>query len=60
MESNDSPQIPDRGESSDIPGLPPGAAERKSLGIPNDFHVLINPGRLTVTGGSKKAVGDSW
>ena len=25
MESNDSPEIPDRGESSDIPGLPPGA-----------------------------------
>ena len=25
MESNDSPEIPDRGETSDIPGLPSGA-----------------------------------
>ena len=24
MESNDSPEIPDRGETSDIPGLPSG------------------------------------
>ena len=24
MESNDSPEIPDRGETSDIPGLPLG------------------------------------
>ena len=24
MESNDSPEIPDRGEASDIPGLPSG------------------------------------
>ena len=26
MESNDSPEIPDRGETSDIPGLPSGAS----------------------------------
>ena len=26
MESNDSPEIPDRGETSDIPGLPLGEA----------------------------------
>ena len=26
MESNDSPEIPDRGETSDIPGFPSGAA----------------------------------
>ena len=26
MESNDSPEIPDRGETSDIPGLPSGTA----------------------------------
>ena len=26
VESNDSPEIPDRGETSDIPGLPSGAA----------------------------------
>ena len=25
MKSNDSPEIPDRGETSDIPGLPSGA-----------------------------------
>ena len=26
MESNDSPEIPDRGETSDVPGLPSGRA----------------------------------
>ena len=30
MESNDSPEIPDRGETSDIPGLPSGAWKYKS------------------------------
>ena len=25
MESNDNPEIPDKGETSDIPGLPSGA-----------------------------------
>ena len=29
MESNDSPEIPDRGETSDIPGLPLGAERRE-------------------------------
>ena len=28
MESNDSPEIPDRGETSDIPGLPSGAEDK--------------------------------
>ena len=28
MESNDSPEIPDRGKTSDIPGLPSGAKVR--------------------------------
>ena len=27
VESNDSPEIPDRGETSDIPGLPSGEEE---------------------------------
>ena len=30
VESNDSPEIPDRGETSDIPGLPSGADTRHS------------------------------
>ena len=30
MESNDSREIPDRGETSDIPGLPSGAGKKKS------------------------------
>ena len=34
MESNDSPEIPDRGEISDIPGLPSG-----DLGQNNPKHV---------------------
>ena len=29
VESNDSPEIPDRGETSDIPGLPSGAVRGK-------------------------------
>ena len=28
MESNDSPEIPDRGKRSDIPGLPSGKVEQ--------------------------------
>ena len=31
MESNDSPEIPDRGETSDIPGLPSGARKDNLL-----------------------------
>ena len=30
VESNDSPEIPDRGETSNIPGLPSGAKECES------------------------------
>ena len=30
MESNDSPEIPDRGETSDIPGLPSGGGVMES------------------------------
>ena len=32
VESNDSPEIPDMGETSDIPGLPSGVSIK---GIPN-------------------------
>ena len=31
MESNDSPEIPDRGETSDIPGLPSGAGLKETF-----------------------------
>ena len=31
MESNDSPEIPDRGETSDIPGIPSGADSETDL-----------------------------
>ena len=33
MESNDSPEIPDRGETSDIPGLPSGDNISKWTGL---------------------------
>ena len=33
MESNDSPEIPDRGETSDIPGLPSGEERGKGRDI---------------------------
>ena len=32
MESNDSPEIPDRGKTSDIPGLPSEAANTGKIG----------------------------
>ena len=35
VESNDSPEIPDRGETSDIPGLPSGVRAE------GDFHAEI-------------------
>ena len=35
MESDDSPEIPDSGETSDIPGLPSGSALQESLLIFN-------------------------
>ena len=41
MESNDSPEIPDRGETSDIPGLPSGGVGRlcgKTKGKIQDTH----------------------
>ena len=31
MESNDSPEIPDRGETLDIPGLPSGGELRETV-----------------------------
>ena len=33
VESNDSPEIPDRGETSDIPGLPLGGLSENKLGV---------------------------
>ena len=33
MESNDSPEIPDRGETSDIPGLPSGKERKRGKGV---------------------------
>ena len=39
MESNDSPEIPDRGKTSDIPGLPSGD---KTMEIQTYIHAFIN------------------
>ena len=44
VESNDSPEIPDRGKPSDIPGLPSGAFRRRIivlLGISDGFWVKL-------------------
>ena len=38
-ESNDSPEIPDRGETSDIPGLPSGLPKGKA---PTILHYVTN------------------
>ena len=39
MESNDSPEIPDRGETSDIPGLPSGVA-KKNYGVDEEGEII--------------------
>ena len=41
MESNDSPEIPDWGETSDIPGLPSGEEKRQIYIVPNMNSFLI-------------------
>ena len=44
MESNDSPEIPDRGETSDIPGLPSGEErERERRKMQDARHLLNKP-----------------
>ena len=40
MESNDSPEIPDGGETSDIPGLPSGGERRERREV-KFFSVLV-------------------
>ena len=37
MESNDSPEIPDRGETSDIPGLPSGVGKVNTKTSPHNI-----------------------
>ena len=41
MESNDSPEIPDRGETSDIPGLPSGGIHGIAE-VSDGVHVSLN------------------
>ena len=38
MESNDSPEIPDRGETSDIPGLPSGGVLHEVICVGIEFQ----------------------
>ena len=45
MESNDSPEIPDRGETSDIPGLPSGAP---MACWSNALPIVLHPHCITV------------
>jgi len=47
VESNDSPEIPDRGETSDIPGLPSGAWEEKNQADNLSRHHQPNLGLVT-------------
>ena len=49
MESNDSPEIPDRGETSDIPGLPSGEKKKN-----NNNNNIINNSRYTNKNKNKK------
>ena len=39
VESNDSPEIPDRGETSDIPGLPSGELTEENLHEPGRWKL---------------------
>ena len=59
MESNDSPEIPDREETSDIPGLPSGAqgtvGDSRAMTL-DDVLYSTHRSRTNVTQG---AVGDS-
>ena len=49
VESNDSPEIPDRGETSDIPGLPSGAGAAREFSSPeltlcaDSYSVYVPP-----------------
>ena len=43
MESNDSPEIPDRGETSDIPGLPSGALFCNLTTLYADVNSIAKP-----------------
>ena len=62
MESNDSPEIPDRGETSDIPGLPSGellrtlikSGHRKQVGI--GFTSWVRGSNRNIGRRSKKLV----
>ena len=42
VESNDSPEIPDRGQTSDIPGLPSGGAMAVATRARARFHRGVN------------------
>ena len=43
MESNDSPEIPDRGETSDIPGLPSGAVFKVKVTTMVKISINVRP-----------------
>ena len=42
MESNDSPEIPDRGETSDIPGLPSEGQMLSQLTLEKENILVVN------------------
>ena len=44
MESNDSPEIPDRGETSNVPGLPSGGPKRKQNNNINNKRFVFESG----------------
>ena len=52
MESNDSPEIPDRGETSDIPGLPSGGNDKKVILDDNNMKKPSGQGRRGEGGGT--------
>ena len=42
MESNDSPEIPDRAETSDIPGLPSGSGFMANRYLGDNVHLIYD------------------
>ena len=54
MESNDSPEIPDRGETSDIPGLPSGARQEKKSTTKTEKKMCKDTSASTLSGDKMK------
>ena len=60
MESNDSPEIPDRGETTDIPGLPSGELKRLEQQSPMHQPPVRQLGSLQILQRLMICLQDEW